>query len=137
MDLTYICLVFSLLFIFLKKCLQAVEVPGQQDGVSYSHTPVPHNLARPSLGIFDVLLHGVPHRHGRKGGKPQTHRHFIKRMCRKIKLLSVVLILFIKVNVVICLKKTQQCFLFLKMTLLLLNMVAIDQIYLSAECAFC
>lgn len=115
MALTYHCLVFSLLFIFLKKCLQAVEVPGQQDGVSYAHTPIPYDLAWPSLRIRDVLLHGVPHRHGRKAGKLQTHRHLMKIMCRKLKLLFVVvLILFIKVIVVLCLKKTKHCLLFLK-----------------------
>lgn len=58
----------SFLFFFLKTCLQAVEVPWQQDPVSCDHTVVFDNLARPSLWIRLVLLHGILHHHCRETG---------------------------------------------------------------------
>ena len=53
---------------FPKTCLQAVEVLGQQDPVSCVHTPLSDDLARPSLRIHPVLLHGVLHHHCRETG---------------------------------------------------------------------
>lgn len=67
----YVCLPVCLFF--WKKCLQEVSIPWQQGPVSHAHTPLFNGVARPSLWILDMLLHGVPHRHSRETGTSETH----------------------------------------------------------------
>lgn len=45
-----------------------MSIPWQQDPVSHAHAHLFIGLARPSLWILDMLLHGVPHHHGRETG---------------------------------------------------------------------
>lgn len=63
---------FVLLFVFLfKKCLQEVSIPREQGPVSHAYTPLFNGLARSSLRIRHLLLHGVPHHHSRETGTTQ------------------------------------------------------------------
>lgn len=49
-----------------------MSLPRQQDPVSHAHTPLFNTVARPSLWILDMLLHGVPHHDGRETGMSET-----------------------------------------------------------------
>lgn len=49
-----------------------MSIPRQQVPVSLAHTPLFNALARPSLWILDMLLHGVPHHHGGETGMSET-----------------------------------------------------------------
>lgn len=53
-----------------KTRVQEVEVPGQQDLVSCDHAGLFDNLARPSLWIHPVFLHGVLYYHCGETGMP-------------------------------------------------------------------
>lgn len=50
-----------------------MSIPGQQGPVSHAHPPLFNGLAWPSLWIRDMLLHGVPHHHGRETGLSETN----------------------------------------------------------------
>lgn len=49
-----------------------MSIPRQQVPVSHAHAPLFNAVARPSLWILDMLLHGVPHHNGGETGTSET-----------------------------------------------------------------
>lgn len=49
-----------------------MPIPRQQGHVSHAHARLLNDLAWPSLRIPYMLLHGVPHHHGRETGMMHT-----------------------------------------------------------------